>query len=144
MRAPRPERGPDPVIDVLRSVPELADLSETQLERLAGLVDPVEVASGQVLVREGTTSRQAFIVAEGCGVVFVDGQLVARIGPSEFIAEMGMLERQPGQATVRAETLMRLLVIDPEVFAELTAYPAGATAVATQLSRRLRRAEVSL
>ena len=106
-------RTPSPVIELLRTVPGLGALDDRTLSCAASCVDETNASPGDVLMREGTMSRQALIVLGGEARVYVDGEHVATVGPGEFIGEMGMLENQPRSATVRAETSMRLLVIGP-------------------------------
>ena len=133
----------DPILDLLRTVPGLARLPERALRDLVPLVDEVTVEPGRVLAREGTTARQAFIVVEGRGDVFADGELVATVGPGEFLGEMAMLDDQPRCATVRANSRMRLLVIGPTAFASFVEHPGVLKEMALQLNARLRRADVA-
>jgi CRP/FNR family cyclic AMP-dependent transcriptional regulator len=130
-----------PVIDLLRTVPALSTLSDRALAHVVPFVDETEAAAGHVITREGVVSREAFIVLAGQGTVFVDGEVVATIGPGEFVGEMGMFDRKPRSATVRADTPMRLLVVGPKAFGSLVDQPGIAKAMATQLSQRLRQAE---
>jgi len=128
-----------PVIGRLRTVPGLSHLPDRTLARMVPFVDEVEVA-GHVLTREGAVSREAFIVLTGQATVFADGEVVATIGPGEFIGEMGMLDNQPRSATVRADTPMRLLAIGPKTFSSLVGEPSVAKAMAA-MSQRLRRVD---
>ena len=132
-----------PVIPLIRSVPGFEGLSERQLNELVPLVDEITLGPGQVLTREGAAGREAFIVIEGQGDVFVDGEPIANVGPGEFVGEMAMLDHEPRCATVRAETPMRVLVISSRVFSTFLTHGGVARSMATQLSRRLRSAEVA-
>ncbi|MEY2420975.1 MAG: hypothetical protein QOI95_1042 [Acidimicrobiaceae bacterium] len=134
---------PDPVLDLLRTVPGLANLPDRALADLVPLVDEVTVQPGEVLAREGTSGRQAFVVVDGTGQVFVDGEVIATVGPGEFIGEMAMLDNHPRCATVRADSLMRLLIIGPSAFASFVEHPGVLKAMALQLNERLRRAEAT-
>src|SRR5258708_21371941 len=49
-------------IDLLRSVPGFADLSERELARYAPLFDEVKVAAGMVLTREGEVGRELVVI----------------------------------------------------------------------------------
>jgi trk system potassium uptake protein TrkA len=134
----------DARIELLRAVPALAALPERALSKLAELVDEITVATGRVLAREGTSGREAFVVIEGTGTVFVEDQAIAAVGPGGFIGEMAMLDGQPRCATVRADSDMRLLVIGPVAFASFVEHPGVLHAMATQLADRLRRADAGL
>ena len=134
---------PDPRFELLRAVPGLGSLSDKDLAGLVVLLDEIRVDPGHILTREGVVAREAFIVVEGKADVFLDGELIATVGPGEFVGEMGMLERWPRVATVRASTPMVLLVIGPKVFAAFVDHPGVGRAMATQLSQRRAEAEPS-
>ena len=132
---------PDLKIELLRGVPGLGSVPDNDLAGLVTLLDEIRVEPGHVLTREGVVAREAFIVIEGKADVFLDGELIATVGPGEFVGEMGMLDHFPRVATVRASTPMELLVIGPKAFAAFADHPGVGRAMATQLSQRLRRAE---
>ena len=134
---------PDPVIDLLRSVPGLRHLNNRSLGALVRLVDQHEFAPGEVLTREGVSGRQAFVVLDGEGEVYIDGELVTTVGPGEFIGEMAMLDHGPRCATVRAKTAMHVLVIGPQAFSTFVDEPGVSRAMATLLSQRLRAADAA-
>ena len=133
----------DPILDLLRTVPGLARLPDRALRDLVALVDEVTVEAGTVLAREGTPARQAFIVVEGRGEVFIDGEVVATVGPGEFVGEMAMLDQQLRCATVRADSRLRLLVIGPTAFASFVEHPGVLKEMTLQLNARLRRADIA-
>lgn len=134
---------PPPVVDLLRCVPGLKGLSDRALSEVAPLVDEVAVEPGFVLTREGIIGDEAFVIIEGEGEVFIDGETVATVGPGEFVGEMAMLDHQPRSATVRAKTPIRALVIGPRAFSTFVGTGTVAQAIAFQLSRRLRNADAS-
>ena len=137
-------RGRDPVIDMLRAIPGLRSQRRRALAALAPLVDQAEIRPGSRLIREGVAGREAFVVVDGCADVFVDGELVATVGPGEFLGEMSMLDGGPRSATVRAKTPMSVLVVGPKAFAAFAAGEGVGRALATQLARRLREADARL
>jgi CRP-like cAMP-binding protein len=134
-------RNNDPVIALLRRVPGLAGAEDRELAKLAPLVDLINVRAGQALARQGEIGREACIVVEGHGEVLIDDDLIATVGPGDFVGEMAMLESGTRCATVRALTPMRVLVIGPQAFGTFTEQPGTGRALALQLSQRLRRAE---
>jgi CRP-like cAMP-binding protein len=85
-----------------------------------------------------------FVVLAGEADVFVDGELIATVGPGEFIGEMAMLDVAPRSATVRARSLMRLLVIGPEAFGTFIDHSSVTSSMAIQLAQRLRRADAAV
>jgi CRP-like cAMP-binding protein len=56
---------------------------------------------------------------------------------------MAMLDNHPRCATVRADTLMRLLVVGPSAFASFVDHPGVLKAMTLQLNERLRRADAA-
>jgi CRP-like cAMP-binding protein len=131
----------DPVVELLRRVPGMADAPDKDLSALVPLVDVLEVEAGRTLARQGTRGREACVVVEGRGDILIDGELVATVGPGEFVGEMAMLDEGPRTATVRARTAMRVLVIGPRAFETFADHPAAGRAMAVQLSQRLRRVQ---
>lgn len=131
----------DPVIEHLRRVPGMEEAPDKALAPLVPLIDIVEVEAGRTLARQGTRGREACIVLEGRGEILIDDELIATVGPGDFVGEMAMLDHGPRTATVRAETPMRMLVIGPQAFAAFAEHPGAGRAMAIQLSQRLRRAE---
>lgn len=134
-------RRSDPVIEYLRRVPGMEEAPDKSLAQLVPLVDIVEVEAGRTLARQGTRGREACIVMEGRGEILIDDELIATVGPGEFVGEMAMLDDGPRTATVRAQTRMRMLVVGPRAFAAFAEHPGAGRAMAVQLSQRLRRAE---
>ena len=98
--------------DLLRAVPSLERLSEGDLERIASVLAERRVAAGSILMEEGATGQHSFLIVEGDACVITGGVTVARVGPGEFVGELALLTDRPRCATVRAETSMRLLMLD--------------------------------
>lgn len=133
-------RRKDPKIQMLREV-GLRDETDRELAELAPLVEEVEFGPGEVLMEEGRTAWEAFIVVEGSATVSINGHEVATLGPGEMVGEMALLDHSPRSATVTAATPMRLLAMDPRSFASLLRRPTIGWRVAAELAQRLRRAE---
>ena len=123
--------------DLLRAVPSLERLSERDLERIAAVLAERTVAAGSILVEEGAAGQDSFLIVEGDACVTTGGVTVARVGPGEFVGELALLTDRPRCATVRAETPMRLLVLDRATLASLID-PVTEALLGT-LARRLRR-----
>jgi CRP-like cAMP-binding protein len=124
-------------LDLLRAVPNLRGLSDHDLGRIAALLGERTVAPGETLIEEGTEGSQSFLVAEGEASVLIGGVLIARVGPGEFVGELALLTDEPRGATVRAETSMKVLVLDKATLIALLD-PITEALLGT-LVRRLRR-----
>jgi CRP/FNR family cyclic AMP-dependent transcriptional regulator len=131
----------DPTIKLLRQVPGLGGCSDAELRRLAPLVDVAQVTAGHLLTKEGAVGHQSFVILEGQAEVIQHGDVVATVGPGQFVGEMAMLDDQPRTATVRARTGMRLLVVGPQCFETFVQHPGVGRRMASVLAQRLRRLE---
>lgn len=96
----------------LKGIPVLADLSEAELEAVAGLAAEVSVPAGKELVREGDYSYELLAIEEGTAKVERGGTVIAELGPGDIIGEMGVLERSQRSATVTATSSMLLVTLD--------------------------------
>jgi CRP-like cAMP-binding protein len=127
-------------IDLLRSVPGFADLSERQLARYAPLFDEVKVAAGVVLAREGEVGRELVVIVEGRATLERRGAASEVLGPGAFVGETAILGEVPHWSSVVTRTPMRLLVAGRESFRALGSDPDLLRRVAATLATRLRAA----
>jgi CRP/FNR family cyclic AMP-dependent transcriptional regulator len=106
-------------LDLLRAVPSFRGLSDGDLGRIDALLGERSVATGEVVIEEGASGQQSFLVLEGVASVITGGVTVAKVGPGEFVGELALLNDAPRCATVRADTGMRLLVLDKATLTSL-------------------------
>ena len=132
----------DEKLEHLRRVPLFAKMGNRELERLGELADEVEIGLDTVLAEQGAIGHEFFIVLEG-RVMVLDGRTPVRsLGPGDFFGEIALIERVPRTATVRAEGIVRLLVIGHREFnALMDEFPTVRTAVMDALAERVRRTE---
>ena len=97
---------------VLKAVPFFGDLDDGELSEVAAAVTEMSVPEGKEIVREGDYSPDLFVIEEGEAAVVRDGSELARLGPGDFFGEAGVVEKAQRNATIRAETRMRLVVLD--------------------------------
>jgi MFS family permease len=107
---------PPEVLARLREVEVLASLPGICLERLSVAAERREVAAGEVVVREGESGHEFYVVDEGELVVSVDGRDVRRLGPGDAFGEVALLRSVPRTASVTAVRRSGLLTLDREVF----------------------------
>ncbi|MET0579199.1 MAG: cyclic nucleotide-binding domain-containing protein [Ilumatobacteraceae bacterium] len=132
----------DPKLERLRDVPLFAACTRDELALVARNVDEHRVEAGRVLTRQGAVGREFFVIVEGTAEVRVGGQLVARLGPGDFVGELALLDRRCRTATVVAETPLVVVVSGTREFAELLAGAPNMTRkLMTGLAARLRAAE---
>ena len=136
--------GRDEKIRYLERVPIFADCTMKQLRAVADISKVVEVPERTVLCRQGEPGDEFFILVDGTALVTVSAQKKVRIRPGEFFGEMCLLDGEPRSATVKAETDLRLLVIDRMHFWKLLReVPELTERMLVTLSRRIRARERS-
>jgi CRP-like cAMP-binding protein len=130
--------------ETLANVELFAELSESDIDRLAKVTVVRDFKAGDVIVREGELGVAFYIVAKG-HVEVVKGlgsgneQVVARLGPGEFFGEMALFDNQVRSHSVRAVEDTECLVLTKWDFnAELTTSSSIAMAMLAVLARRLR------
>lgn len=103
----------------LRGVAFFDGFSDDELQRVAELADDVEAESGAMLVDQGRVGQECFVILEGQAGVYASGEHIATVGPGMMVGEMALVEHRPRNATVVAETPMRLLAFDTRHFKQL-------------------------
>ncbi len=113
--------------NVATMVAELMGSSDQALvQQVVDRVDWRRLEAGEVLFREGDVADAAYFVVGGRLMVLAadaDGneQLVAELGRGEVVGELGLLDRAPRSATVRAVRDTTLAAFSTNTFEELVA-----------------------
>ncbi|HEX2221666.1 MAG TPA: cyclic nucleotide-binding domain-containing protein [Candidatus Limnocylindria bacterium] len=129
----------DEKIEHLKRVPLFSRLGRRELERLGQLADEVTVGLDRTLTDQGASGSEFFIVLDGWVSVLDNRRQIARLGPGEFFGEIALVEERPRTATVRADGLVRLLVINHREFHTLMdEFPSVREAVMQALAERAR------
>jgi porphyrinogen peroxidase len=130
----------DTKLALLKGVPLFRSLETTQLERLAELAADVQANDGAVLMRQGESGDEFFVVISGNVIVEREGQRLARLGPGDFLGEIALIDGRPRTATATADGDVRLIVLDHGRFeALLDQFPGIGRQVARTLVDRIRR-----
>jgi CRP-like cAMP-binding protein len=106
-------------VDKLSSVAFFEGFSPDELHRVAELADDVDAEKGAVLVDQGRVGQECFVILEGQASVYVSGEHVATSGPGSMVGEMALVEHKPRNATVIADTPMKLVAFDTKAFKQL-------------------------
>jgi MFS family permease len=99
-------------VAVLRRCTLLAPLTRVALEQLSRRAIARTVATGSVVIEQGTTGEAFFVVDSGELDARVDGATVRRLGPGDCFGEIAALNHTPRTATVVARQACRLLTLD--------------------------------
>ncbi|GAA2031855.1 hypothetical protein GCM10009740_22280 [Terrabacter terrae] len=86
----------------------LRTLPLPSVEQLARGLEPVNLAAGEVVFRQGDVGDRYYVIESGDVEVVGDGRVVATIGPGEGFGEIALLRRTPRTATVVALSDVRL------------------------------------
>jgi putative peptide zinc metalloprotease protein len=105
---------------LLRGLNFLKAVPGATIERLARAARVRDVATGEVVVRQGQRGAEFFIIAGGQAEVSVlergEERMVNKLKPGDFFGERALLEGGIRTATVRAVTPMRLLKFGDHAF----------------------------
>lgn len=123
----------------LSKVSLFSSCSNKDLQKIAKAGDEVTISAGSVVVDQGQTGREAFVLLDGSAVVRRNGKKVATLGPGAVIGELSLLDHGPRTATVTAETDCTMLVISQRQFlGVIDAIPALAHKLLATLAGRIR------
>lgn len=111
----------------IKGVDFLATLPEPALERLASLSKSCQYLAGEVIIRQGDTGHELYIVRAGEVSVLLgrgaEGSVaeIARLGAGKFFGEMSLMTGARRAATVQAALDCELVRIDKEAFQDILA-----------------------
>ena len=74
------------------------------------------MTAGSLLVDQGQTGREAFVILEGKVTVKRNGRKIARLGPGAIVGELSLLDHGPRTATAVCETDCSLYAISQRNF----------------------------
>jgi CRP/FNR family cyclic AMP-dependent transcriptional regulator len=134
----------DQFIEHLAQVPLFSALSRRELALVARRAEDVTVAPGKVLVSEGETGQQFFVIMGGEAKLTRRGRKIATLGPGDAFGELALLDKHPRNATAVAETSMELVVLGQREFAGLIDdVPGFARKLLSAMAARLRAADMT-
>jgi len=103
-------------LEHLRNVNLFQGCSTKELEKIAKASDEINMSAGSLIVDQGQTGREAFVVLEGTVGVKRNGKKVGSYGPGTVVGELSLLDHGPRTATVVCETDCVLLLLDQRHF----------------------------
>ena len=126
-------------LEHLRNIPLFSACSTKDLEKIAKAGDEVVMPAGSLIVDQGQTGREAFVIISGTAVVKRNGKKVANLGPGSVVGELSLLDHGPRTATVVAESDVTLFVVSQRHFlGVIDDVPALAHKLLASLAGRIR------
>lgn len=124
-------------VELIRLLPMFGPLSLATVEHLAARLEPVHVAAGEWLIREGERGESFLLIDRGEVAVSRDGTPLRTLGPGAGVGEISLLHDVPRTASVRATTHVDAFGLDRDAFLEaVTGHAASReTAEATARAR---------
>jgi CRP/FNR family transcriptional regulator, cyclic AMP receptor protein len=125
---------------VLARIPIFEGLSEVQRQEVIALGEVIELAPGDMLLKQGETSQDLWVILEGsCEVLkqlpsrpaTAEPTLLAVLEPYSSIGEMSFFRPAPHSASVRVKAAAKLFRLPRARFDELSA---NAPAITTRLA----------
>jgi MFS family permease len=103
-------------LDLLLAIPLFAPLPRPVVERLARQLVRVEVAAGEVVIREGDVGDRFYVIESGAVEATFRSTVLSTAGPGEPFGEIALLHDVPRTATVRATEPTVLLALERDDF----------------------------
>lgn len=121
----------DAVVNFLKEIPILADLTDDERRSLAAVLKYRPVAAGHRIITVGEPGDEFFILADGQAQVVLGGdgkpeQVVDVLSPGDSFGEISLVENVRRTATIRALSHVKTLVLGRAAFDRL--FPEGSEA----------------
>ena len=124
----------------------LVELSAADAREVVSYMRPERIKAGEVVIREGESTRSDFMALVLDGEVTVensvaaahDSMVVSILGPGGLIGDMGIIDGGPRSATCTASTDLALAVLTREALTRLMdAHPSVAARLLLAMSKRI-------
>jgi CRP/FNR family cyclic AMP-dependent transcriptional regulator len=110
-------------VDRLAKLPLFGELDAYDLGHLARWLRDVELAPGEVLIRQGAMPDDVFVLESGSVEVTRDGERLATLGAGDVVGEIALVDPQRRTATVKAATPVHAVALNvrdlPEMASEM-------------------------
>ena len=124
----------------------LVELSAADAREVVSYMRPERIKAGEVVIREGESTRSDFMALVLDGEVTVensvaaahDSMVVSILGPGSLIGDMGIIDGGPRSATCTASTDLALAVLTREALTRLMdTHPSVAARLLLAMSKRI-------
>ena len=128
----------DKKLELLKRTPLLSNLGRKEIEEVGRLVDEIDVPAGKVLMREGHSGSEFFVLVNGSVGIEQGGKRIRTLEPGDFFGEIALLSEAPRSATATSDGPATLLVLGHREFHSLMdQYPSIRTCVLEALAQRI-------
>lgn len=128
----------DQYLEHLQEVPMFSACTKRDLQLIGRHAENITVPAGKVIMQEGKSGDEFFIVATGKASVKRSGREVAVLGPGDYFGELALLDRAPRNASVTATTELEVFVLGRREFNGLVAeIPTLSRKLMVGMARRL-------
>lgn len=93
-------------------------LPKDQHSLLQQICVPLDFPSGHVLIKQGDSGNEFYVIVTGKVSVTIDASKVADLGVGDYFGEIALLRAEPRNATITATTKLSVLKITREKFQE--------------------------
>jgi MFS family permease len=125
-------------LELLCGIPIFRPLPPATLELVSLELQPMRVAAGTDVIREGEAGDRFYVIAAGEVDVRANGRPPGRLHAGDSFGEIALLHDVPRTATVTAATDVDLLTLDRDEFiGAVTGHPASAEAAQAVVTSRL-------
>ena len=129
------------LLDQLQRIDMFRPLPMAAIAGLAAAVVEERVASGAIVVEQGTVGDDVFVIAEGSADVLVDGELASCLDGGDCFGEIAALDGGTRSSTVRARTPLTLHRLPGRTFVSVvTGYTPSRGAAENLVGSRLAHA----
>ncbi len=126
-------------LETLRGVSLFSGCSNKDLEKVVKATDEIRMTAGTLIVDQGQTGREAFVVLDGEVEIKRNGRKVATLGAGSVVGELSLLDHGPRTATAICTTDCTLLVVDQRRFlGVIDTVPALSHKLLASLASRIR------
>ena len=132
-------------IELVRGDAIFAPLPTAIIEQLASALEPVSLATGEVLFRAGDAGDRYFVIDRGSVRIEPSGAPARMLGPGDGFGEIALIRGVPRTATVRAETAVGLFALRGDEFVSaVTGHATSAAAADAVIASRMHSLRPSL